>query len=424
MFIIYNLVYLILAIIYLPYFLFRTVKNRKYAEGFFMRFGSLPAEKIDSPIWLHAVSVGEIRGAESLIIALQNEFPAHSLVVSTVTQTGNQMAREILARDKVIYLPFDFSWIVRKVVNKIRPIFFLTFETEIWPNLINYLFKKNVPIALVNGRISLSSFKGYKKVRWLLKIILSRINLFCMQTALDRERIISLGAPPERVKVIGNMKFDQPRLGQFSSSDPEELKSLLKLESGNELFVAGSTHNGEEQIVLEVYRNLNRRFPNLRLLIAPRHPERTPQIERLVARYGFEPARISQLPGYPVYHSPVFILDTIGQLRLIYNLATVVFVGGSLLPRGGHNPIEPAILAKPIIFGPHFFNFQDVSDMLIASKGAVLVKDSLELEETVVKLLSEPSERLALGQRAKEVVNRNLGATNRCIKLIKEKIII
>ncbi|MEA3328139.1 MAG: 3-deoxy-D-manno-octulosonic acid transferase [Candidatus Omnitrophota bacterium] len=429
--IIYDLIYLVLAIFYLPYFFYRLLRDRRYAGGFLMRFGRLPKKKQEllsgrKVIWLHAVSVGEIISAQALIRALRNEFPGYSLVVSTVTSTGNQVARKMASpQDVVIYLPFDLSWIVKAVVDKINPVLFLILETEIWPNLINCLFKKEVPVALVNGRISASSFKGYQKARFLLRGILSKISLFCMQTKLGAERIISLGAPAERVKVSGNMKFDQPGLGQFSIEKIEQLRALLDLQNGSELFVAGSTHNGEEKALLDVYRNLNRRFPGLKLLIAPRHPERTSQIERLVSKYGFKPIRISQLLTHnaqrTTHNSPVFILDTIGQLRMLYALATVVFVGGSLLRRGGQNLIEPAVLGKPVISGPHFFNFQDVGDMLISKNGAIVVKDKPELEKAVVELLDEPSKRLLLGQRAKEVVEANLGATDRCIELIKIK---
>ncbi|MEA3561018.1 MAG: 3-deoxy-D-manno-octulosonic acid transferase [Candidatus Omnitrophota bacterium] len=429
--IIYNLVYLILAVIYLPYFLFRIAKDKKYGEGFFMRFGSLPKKRLGGKtIWLHAVSVGEVRGAETLIIGLEKEFPDHLLVISTITRTGNQIAKKITSTKKntvVIYFPFDFSWIVKRVVDRIAPDVFLMFETEIWPNLITYLSKKGIPVVLVNGRISLSSFKGYKRIKLILKSVLSGIGLFCMQTTLDAERIISLGASPEKVKVIGNMKFDQSKLEPFSTGNIEQLKSLLKTENGSELFVAGSTHHGEERAILDIYRNLNSRFPNLKLFIAPRHPERAPQIEKLVVKYGFSPVRISKLFTHDARRTTqyvsVFILDTIGQLRALYALATVVFVGGSLLRRGGQNLIEPAVLGRPVIFGPHFFNFQDIGDMLISKNGAIVVRDKIELEKAVVELLNDPSKRLLLGQRAKEVVEANLGVTDRCVELIKTKIL-
>jgi len=432
MFLFYDLIYIILAIVYLPYFLLRLSRDRNYGEGFFMRLGVLPEQGIagfsaKKIIWLHAVSVGEVIGAQGLIRDLLKGYPDYRLVVSTVTRTGNQIARKMAGGDySVIYFPFDLNWIVRKIIDRINPVLFLAFETEIWPNFINYLFKKGIPLALVNGRISVGSFKGYNRVRFILRNILGKFDLFCMQSALDAQRIIALGASKEKVKITGNTKFD------IQAADCEPQTIGLNLNPDEQLFVAGSTHLGEEEIILDVFRTVKQKFPNLRLLIAPRHPERTPQIEKLVSKYGFGTIRISQLSTQDhlpavrhgaqstMHNETVFILDTIGQLKAIYSLATVVFVGGSLIPHGGQNPIEPAILAKPILFGPHLSNFKEVTDVLLDRQAAILVASGRELKENLLRLLADSSERAEIGIRARQSVEISRGATRRCVNLIKE----
>ena len=431
MFLLYNLVYSILAVLYLPYFFFRLSRDRRYAEGFLIRLGILPSQMLKDLadkkiIWLHAVSVGEVIGAQGLIKDLLKGYPDYRLVVSTVTRTGNQVARRMAGGNySVIYFPFDLSWIVRKVIDRINPVLFLAFETEIWPNFISYLFKKGIPLALVNGRISAGSFKGYSKVRFILRHILGKFDLFCMQSALDAERIIALGASKEKVKITGNMKFD------IRPADCEAQTIGLNLNPDEQLFVAGSTHPGEEEIILDVFRTVKQKFPDLRLLIAPRHPERASRIEKLVSKCGFDAIRISQLSRQnlpatrggvqPVAHNEtVFILDTIGQLKAIYRLATVVFVGGSFIPHGGQNPIEPAILAKPILFGPYRSNFKEVTDVLLDRQAAILVNSGCELKENLLRLLADSSERTEIGIRARQSVEISRGATKRCVNLIKE----
>ena len=226
--------------------------------------------------------------------------------------------------------------------------------------------------------------------------------------------IIALGASRKKVKIAGNMKFDI----QTASCKPQAIG--LNLSPDEQLFVAGSTHHGEEEIILDVFRTAKEKFPNLKLIVAPRHPQRTFQIERLVSRYGFNSVRLSQLSTDDRRQTSVFILDTIGQLKSIHSLATVVFVGGSLIPRGGHNPIEPAILAKPILFGPHLSNFKEVTDMLLDRRAAILVNSGRELKENLLRLLTDSSERLEMGNRARESIEVTRGATRRCVNLIKE----
>ena len=424
----YDIIFIIYFIFSLPAFLFKLIFWRKYRKGLGMRFGILPDPirrdlKIGKRcIWLHAVSVGEITASRPLLEDLRTKFPEHRLVISTTTETGNQVAMKLAKPGEiVIYFPLDMRSIVRRVINDIKPEMFLMMETEIWPNFIGYLHKMGIPMALVNGRISQRSFKGYMLIRWLISGTLKKLGLFCMQTESDAQRIIAMGAPRDRVKVTGNMKFDIPGEEDKDEGKKSLLRNYLKLANGDELFVAGSTHKGEDEIILRTYKRLADRHNHLRLLIAPRHLERLGHIERLTQRSGFVPVRFSQMQDDK--GSNVILLDTIGQLKWIYSAATIVFIGGSLVPQGGHNMIEPASLEKPLLFGPHVFNFQEVANVLLNRKGAILVKDEKELIESCERLLSSSEERLKMGRRAKESISENRGATSRNVHLIASSLL-
>ena len=268
MFIIYDLIFLVFALLWLPVYLCK----RKFHQGFRMRLGILPEDlELNQPIWLHAVSVGEVMATRKVIAELRVTYPDKKFLVSTVTPTGNKIAKGIARpSDFVSYLPLDLSFIVRYVVDRIKPSLFVIMETEIWPNLISYLYRKNIPIILVNGRISNRSFGGYRIIKFLFKPLLNKINLFCVQTKVDAERFLRLGVPQEKIKITGNMKFDIADL----KKDYTDYRLKLGLDAQERLLVAGSTHPGEEEVILSIYKELLRDFPDLQLLIAPRHPER------------------------------------------------------------------------------------------------------------------------------------------------------
>ena len=407
MFIIYDFIFLVVALVTLPIYLFK----RKLHRGMLARFGVLPSGlKLDGPVWIHAVSVGEAIAIRGLLEELRKIFPHKKFIISTVTPTGNKIAQGLARQgDLVTYLPADFSFIVRGVLKKLKPSFFIIAETEIWPNLISCLFKQDIPVAVVNGRISDSSFRGYSLIKFLIKPILGKISLFCMQTGRDSERLFSLGVTRDKVKVTGNLKFDALRTIPY----PAEKKSGLGLADQERLLVCGSTHPGEEEIILAAYRHLLSEFPNLRLFIAPRHPERTTEVEKLILRFNFAPLRVSQssLKAKAGESKPVFILDTIGELLDYYCLADIVFVGGSMVKKGGHNILEPASLSKPVIFGPHMFNFRDIAGLFLEHQAAVEVRNPQELQKKIKFFLSQPGEAQALGKKAKELVLRNRGAT-------------
>jgi len=414
MFILYDLIFLFLAIVYLPYSLFK----RKINAGIFQRMGFLSFKKPHSnPIWIHAVSVGEVMAIKTFVAKLNGEFSQSRIFISTVTTTGNRLARRLFGnKAEIIYLPFDLSFIVRRVIRRIKPILFIAVETELWPNLLSCLKQNNVPIVIVNGRLSERSFRGYYRMRLLFKPILNKVHLFCVRSDEDRMRFIRLGVDSGSIKVTGNMKFDLE-----ISADQRD----IGLEPDERLFVCGSTHPQEEKILLGIYRNLHRQFPDLRLLLAPRHIERCGEIENLIRETGFEALRVSQItsrkPEREVFpRNRVFLLDTIGELVSFYRMAEVVFIGGSLIDRGGHNIIEPAFFAKPITFGKYMSNFKDIAETFLKNKAAIQVADKEELERVLKDILSREDLRQSLGENARAVVERNRGAVERTIEEIKK----
>ena len=359
---------------------------------------------------------------KGLLEELKKIYPDKRFVISTVTPTGNKIARNIAtAGDWVTYLPLDLSFIISRVMGKINPSVFILAETEFWPNLITHLYQKRIPIIVVNARISDASFKGYLSIKFLLKNILNKINLFCSQTRRDAERLIRLGVSENKIRITGNMKFDLKSYSTLNEST--DLKLKIGLKPKEKFLVAGSTHSGEEEVVLAAYKKLLVSFPDLRLLIAPRHPERTADLERLIRLKGFDTIRISKLADSPDRSSnrrAVFILDTVGELLSFYSIADVVFVGGSLVKNGGHNLLEPAILAKPILFGPHMFNFRDIAQLFLEHHAALLVRDAEELCSNVKYLLDNPDKIQSLSQRARGLLIANRGATQKNVEIIKD----
>ena len=414
MFILYDLIFLIITIVYLPIYLLRG----KFHHGFLSRLGFMPRGlKLSQPIWVHTVSVGEAQAIKGLVEELRNAYPGKQFVFSTVTQTGNQIVKGIAKEgDFITYLPLDFSFIVSRVMKQINPSLFIIAETEIWPNLIRCLYKRKTPVVVVNGRISDASFSGYLTIKFLIRPILRKITFFCAQSSLDAQRLMRLGLTQAKIAVTGNMKFDQK--AQTYNFDAAH----LALGEKEQLLVCGSTHYPEEEIILEAYKEILEEFSGLKLLIAPRHPERAPEIETIISRSGFRPVRISGLSAECKHciPRPVFILDTIGQLVNFYALADVVFIGGSLIKKGGHNILEPAVLGKPILFGPYMFNFRDISELFLENNAAIMVQDRAGLKNKLLSLLKSPAEMASLGKRAKELMRQNEGATLRSAQYIRK----
>lgn len=414
----YDIGFFLFSLFYLPALLFKGKLHRDFLE----RFGLYDEETRRTlasgkdRIWIQAVSVGEVSLLRTLIPLLKNEFPGHEIVLSTITKAGNVLAKKTFSKDvTIIYFPLDFRYVIRKVVGLIKPKLYIMVETEIWPNLLKMLAGGCVLSVLINGRISNRSIGKYRLARPFLRNTLNRIDKFCMQTKVDAERIIEIGAPSERVEVTGNMKFDLSSKGDREGA--QDIKNSLGLAQDDELLVAGSTHQGEEEILLTAFKDLHKEFPRLKLLIAPRHIDRVGEIEALVKKFELGTIRVSRCQGVRV--SEVLLLDTIGSLNDIYSAATIVFIGGSLVRHGGHNPIEAAIFERAILFGPHMFNFRDIASLFLQEDAAVEVRNGEELFRNCEILLKDPSKRSRLGRRAREIVSKNRGATLSNIEAIK-----
>ncbi len=353
-------------------------------------------------IWLHAVSVGEVAAIRPLWKRLRREFPSKRIVISTITKTGNEAAKKFsTGTETVFYLPLDFSFTINSALKNIKPGILIIAETEIWPNLISLCHKRTIPVVLVNGRISDKAFKRYRLARFALKGILKKINAFCVRSQEDSERFASLGAPPEKIEIAGNMKYCNDGV-DACNSDLKSIRSEWAIRDDELVLVAGSTHKGEEEIVLEVFRRLTGAIANLRLIIAPRHVDRAAQVRGLAGAAG------------------VTVVDKMGVLKELYSISDVVFVGGSLVRHGGHNIIEPAIFGKAILFGPHMFNFKDVADEFLKNEAAIMVKDKDELESNCKRLLSDKEARIKLGRNAKKVVLQNQGAVENCLSAVRK----
>ena len=419
MFIIYDVVFLIFALLYLPLYFLRGKLNVEFLR----RLGFLPAPlNLDRPIWIHAVSVGEAAAVKGLVAELRKAYPQKKIVISTVTTTGNKIAQgSVNPGDFLTYLPLDFSFIVKHVLKRINPCMFIIAETEIWPNLITCLYKMQIPVVTVNGRISDSAYRGYRLIKFFIRPILRMVKQFCVQSDLDAWRLKSLGVDQQRIQVTGNAKFDI-RLDAHLELNALTCRAKLWLGQEDKLLVCGSTHPGEEELIFIAYQKLLPDFDKLKLLIAPRHPERSREIFRLAAGRGFTPLFISNISGpRPVWaNRPVFILDTIGELFNYYSAADIVFVGGSLVKKGGHNILEPASLKKPIIFGPQMFNFRQISELFLANQAALMALDSQGLADKVKELLNNSILARGLVQRAYELIIKNCGATLKNIQIIQQ----
>jgi 3-deoxy-D-manno-octulosonic-acid transferase len=413
----YSLVLALLALGYLPLFLIRKVWSAGYPVALRERFGFIRVPPPPTPagrFWVHAVSVGEVMAAVPLVQALRVRWPAADIVVSTVTATGDRVARARLPEAvATLTFPLDFRGAVRRVVRRVSPGCFIALETELWPNLLRALRQSKVPAVLANGRISDRSYRRYKLVRPLFRRVLADMAFFCMQSEEDARRIISLGAPPERVLVTGNLKMEAP---SGDAGATELWRRLLHLGQAP-VVVAGSTHRGEEALVLDAFEALRPKAEGLHLVLAPRHPERLDEVESLAQSRGLAVVRRSRVSAGSA--APVILLDTMGELASLYAVADVIFVGGSLVPIGGHNVVEPALHAKAVVFGPHMTNFRDAAALLLRADAAIQVKDGAELTEALGRLLGDAQGREALGRAAWSAVRGHQGACVRTITALE-----
>ncbi len=376
-------------------------------------------------IWIHAVSVGEVMAAKPLLNKLRERYPSKGIILSTITDTGQKVGRNGAPEGiTVVYLPFDVPFVLKNVLLRVKPELLITIETELWPNIFKVFKEQGIPIVLLNGRISEKSFKGYKKILFFMKKVLSSVDLFCMQSDLDAERIMNLGVDRKRVTVLGNFKFD--------TKPPSGIPEWAKRISGP-VIIAGSTHAGEEEFMLSVYHDLKKDFPDLNLIVAPRHPERFLEVEDLLRskgvsftkRSGFSNSTpVSPLPtgGGSEFSGPQFLkgeiilLDTVGELSAVYGISDIAVVGKSFKGYGGQNPLEPAYWGKTIVCGPHMENFPFIRDFY--SQGAALEVNEESFYSTLRYLLLSPQKTGEMGKKAKEIYMKNAGAVERAIDVI------
>jgi len=419
----YNLALLLALVIGAPWWLWRMATTRKYREGLAERLGrvrELEGRDGRPVIWVHAVSVGEVLAVSRLVKELDEALPDHFIAVSTTTLTGQELARERFGEGRVFYYPLDLPWAVRAHLNALEPQLLVLAETEFWPNLLSACFRRDISVAVVNARISDRSWPRYRRMRGLWRPFLERLSRVLAQSETDAERLVEIGCGAERVSVAGNLKFDVRATGEA-----EAARILKALRAGLRLVVAGSTLEGEETALLEAWPQLLEADPRLVMVLAPRHPERFGAVADLVQASGYPWNRRTHWQNQPagavklLKPGQIVLLDSIGELASVYSVAAVAFVGGSLVPAGGHNPLEPAQFGVPTVMGPHYANFRAIAEDLRAHDG-LRIAESGELAEVLVELLLDRTAAQALGEHARRTFERQAGATARCVEAILE----
>jgi 3-deoxy-D-manno-octulosonic-acid transferase len=429
MYLLYSLLLTLGLVILLPRFAVDALRAGKYVTGLRERLGhvGLENDRARPLIWLHCVSVGETEAAKPLVKALSERFPLHRLAISTTTVTGQQVARRAFPDAATIfYFPLDLTRIVRRVLRILRPSAVLIMETELWPNLLRECQRQSIPVALLNGRISENSFQRYLWIRGFMRRVLGNISVAIMQSQTDAERILELGIPADRVLTHGNIKFDGAELSNADASLADSFRDRFAFSPAQKITVAASTHDPEEAIVIEAFRRLieSKKVNSVRLIIAPRHPERFAEIARQIETSGLKWTRRSAAEADSDRFADVILLDSIGELRAVFALADVAFVGGSIAQRGGHNVLEPASQGVCTVTGPHMNNFTAITNALL-EEDAIVQLPEVPLEDaggvlasTLQDLLESGDRRRQIGARARTVCDRNRGATEKTIRTI------
>ncbi|TAM83579.1 MAG: 3-deoxy-D-manno-octulosonic acid transferase [Acidobacteria bacterium] len=423
----YSILFSLGIVLMAPYYLWRH-RGRKELAGWRERLGKLPAsleQEAPGAIWVHAVSVGETLAVAGLVKQLLERYPDRKIFLSSVTAAGREASEKKLPRVAgQFYLPFDWKWAVRRVLQQIRPSVLVIVETELWPNLLKTARESGCETILVNARVSDRSFPGYRLGRPFMRRVLENITRICAQTANDAERFKALGADPDRIVVTGNLKFDgrPPEFGTLGI----RLRDILAGENRTPVFVAASTMRGEEALVLQAWQRVRHEHPRALMILAPRHPARFDEVAEMLQARQVNTVRRTKLSEKDenmrqrISQAEILLLDTIGELAEIVGLADVVFVGGSLVPSGGHNVIEPAFWGKPILFGPYMYNFRDVASLFLKAGGAVQVADAEGLAEAVLRLLGHPADARKIGEKAKEAANQQAGAAARILDQMED----
>lgn len=413
MYLVYSLLLAVWLVATAPLWIWQRLRHNKH-QGVRERLGAVPARlspSSDSVIWVHAVSVGEVLAITPLVADLRSRHPGFRVVVSTVTDTGQQLARERFGEGNVFYFPLDFAFAVRSYLHALHPAVVIVAETEFWPNFLRLAKNSGARVAVVNARISDRSLPGYRRLRALLRRVLKNVDLFLAQSPQDQERLVAIGAAPERVHVSGNLKFDLA--AKSTPALTARVRSALDAGKAGPLLVCGSTVQGEEPLLMAAFQKVLARYSDAVMLLAPRHPERFPDVLKLLETSNLKFWRRSQWNGEPLVGG-IFLLDSIGELAAIYELADVAFVGGSLVPRGGHNILEPARAGVATLVGPHTENFRDIVNLFLRADAVRLVTIE-NLAVTLIDLLANDDDRSRLGRRAAQTFAANSGARNRTL---------
>lgn len=428
MYIIYNFLVLCVCLVFiLPYFLYRCVCEPGFATRMRQSLGGLRDDEIAAVaqkdcIWIHGASVGEIVATSPLVKEIRKAYPDSPILVSAVTVGGYNMAKQIIEEaDAIIYFPLDMPFVSESFVKRIKPRIFMPVETELWPNFLRSIRERNIPVMMVNGRISEKSVKTYRYLLGIWDDMLSTVSRFCMQSSIDADYIRHLGADDRKIYVTGNTKFDQT-YAEVTPGDLEKYKRELGISNAYPVIVAGSTHPTEEKALFDVFEEVQRTYPNARLVIAPRKPGRSEEISKLARQYKWETGLRSKLQGVSgnSQEYPVLLIDTIGELGRIYAVGDVVFVGGSLIKHGGHNVLEPAAHAKPILVGPNMQNFKDSYSLLSKVGACKMVDNAAELTEEMLDILGNEERRTQMGAASLQVIKENRGAAVRSIEYLQD----
>lgn len=423
----YTILAVILFFLALPYMLIRMILTGRYREAFWQMLGFWSKEvqeKIGSQgcIWIHAVSVGEGVAASAIVKELRKLHPQAKLLISTVTETGQRMARKIIPEaDAFVYFPLDFPWLVRKALKIFQPRVFIMVETELWPNFLRESKKLGISNLVVNGRISDKSLKRYRYLDkfWggMFQDMLAKVDFFSMQSQVDTEHILALGADPQKVATTGNTKYDQC-YGYLAPEEKKVLREDLALPDRAAVFVVGSTHKGEEEYILDCFKEIKKHYPSYVMVLAPRHLDRVGEVENLCKQAGFQVVRRTK--GLKNTVQDILILDTIGELGRVYGLAEIVYVGGSLVSTGGHNLLEPAAQGKPVFFGPHMYNFKETTQLVLKHQAGIQVQTPQELKEKVLHFLADKKSLEQIGKKAWDMVEENKGASLKNAQIISD----
>lgn len=416
-------IYTLLFYLAIPFLLLRLIwrgfRAPDYLKRWPERFGFISARTSQSPlIWVHAVSVGEVEASRPLVKGLQENYPQHQLLITTMTPTGSERVKRLFGQKVLhVYLPYDMPFAIKRFLKAMRPQFGIIMETELWPNLLLTCHKQHIPLVIANARLSERSAKGYQRFAKFSRQMLQSLPLIATQTQADRQRFQALGAPAERVHAVGNLKYEI----NLPASLHEQAEAMRSMWGNRPVWIAASTHEGEEEIILNAAKQVRAKFNDLLLVIVPRHPERFDRVAGLCRRSGLKTLRRSENKPCPST-TQVLVVDTMGELPLFYAAADLSLIGGSMVPHGGHNLLEPAALGRAVITGPHYFNFTEITERFLQFGAVVKVNNSVELAQAASQLLADPKRRAEMGEAGLDLINQSKGASARLLNLIQRHI--